>query len=344
MNKELIETIAKLVLEQIREASVEKAAITESKASSSGMVKLWDHLSSTPQFVETGMKQQADSVPAQNHEKPVKLWDHVGNSKESIPRCSMNNEDLILPELQTRIGVSSPNKPDALQEWVNKTPARVGVGRAGLRPKTETWLRFRLDHGAAVDAVYGTVPEKLLESLKLFSVSTMVEHKEEYIRRPDLGRKLSEEAKIKISEKCQLKPCVQIIASDGLSSQAIEKNLEDVYLSFLQSLDHLGIEYGTPFYIEKGRVASMDEVGEILQPEVVVLFIGERPGLVSSESLSAYLCFKPRIGTIEADRMVISNIHTGGIPPVEAGAYLGSVVQKILKYQASGVSLVRKES
>src|SRR5690348_13732822 len=115
MNKELIETIAKLVLEQIREASVEKAAITESKASSSGMVKLWDHLSSTPQFVETGMKQQADSVPAQNHEKPVKLWDHVGNSKESIPRCSMNNEDLILPELQTRIGVSSPNKPDALQ-------------------------------------------------------------------------------------------------------------------------------------------------------------------------------------------------------------------------------------
>lgn len=344
MNKELIETITNLILEQIREPSVEKASITKPTALSSGMVKLWDHLSTTPQFMVAGSEQQADSVPSLDDEKPVKLWDHVGNSKESIPCSPLNYEDSILPELQTRIGVTSPNHPDALQEWANKTPARVGVGRAGLRPKTETWLRFRLDHGAAVDAVYGTVPEKLLDALKLFSVSTMVEHKEEYIRRPDLGRKLSEEAKIKIREKCQLKPRVQIIASDGLSSQAIEKNLEDAYLSFLQSLDHLGIEYGNPFYIEKGRVASMDEVGEILQPEVVVLFIGERPGLVSSESLSAYLCYKPRKGTIEADRMVISNIHTGGIPPVEAGAYLGSVVQKILKYQASGVSLVSKES
>jgi ethanolamine ammonia-lyase small subunit len=87
----------------------------------------------------------------------------------------------------------------------------------------------------------------------------------------------------------------------------------------------------------------MDEIGEILQPDVVIILIGERPGLVSAESLSAYICYKPRIGTIEADRMVVSNIHKGGIPPVEAGAYLGTVIQKILKFEASGVSLVKKE-
>ena len=90
-------------------------------------------------------------------------------------------------------------------------------------------------------------------------------------------------------------------------------------------------------------VAVMDDVGELLKPKVVVLLIGERPGLVSAESLSAYLCYEPRKGTIEADRMVISNIHKGGIPPVEAGAFLGTVIQKILKYEASGVSLVNKE-
>jgi ethanolamine ammonia-lyase small subunit len=339
MNTELVESIAKLIIEKIGKPTDEKVSSAVSSALDSRMVKLWDHLSPENQYQLTGSEKDGE---APNSDGLVKLWDHA-TSIDSKKVCSLVAEDPILPEPETKIGVSSPCNPVALQESVTKTPARIGIGRAGLRPKTETWLRFRLDHGAAVDAVYGSVQEQLLQSLNLFSVRTMVDHKEEYIRRPDLGRKLSEEAKRSIRERCQFNPKVQIIASDGLSSQAIEKNLEDVYLSFLQSLDQLGIEYGTPFYIEKGRVASMDEVGEILEPDVIVLFIGERPGLISSESLSCYLCYKPRKGTIEADRMVISNIHSGGIPPVEAGAYLGSVVQKILKYQASGVSLVRKE-
>jgi ethanolamine ammonia-lyase small subunit len=368
MNTELIELITKIILEKLsdkeRIASVVQTAVAEplsrlEEYETSGLVKMWDHLAASPQYTLTE-KKQSKTTQTEHPTGMVKMWDHVGASTstntegackikptDEAPRsqhtCHLAIEDAILPEPQTRIGVTDPLNPEALQEWVTKTPARVGIGRAGLRPKTETLLRFRLDHGAAVDAVYGSVPTELLESLDLFSVRTMVDHKEEYIRRPDLGRRLSEEAKVKIRERCQFQPQVQIVASDGLSSQAIEKNLEDAYLSFLQSLNNLGIDYGTPFYIEKGRVASMDEVGEILQPEVVVLFIGERPGLISAESLSAYLCYKPRKGTIEADRMVISNIHSGGIPPVEAGAYLGSVVQKILKFQASGVSLIHKE-
>ena len=167
--------------------------------------------------------------------------------------------------------------------------------------------------------------------------------KEEYIRRPDLGRRLSDDSKKMVAEKCQHTPRVQIVASNGLSAKALEVNLEDVYLSLEQSLNNLSIEMGTTIYVDKGRVALMDEIGEILQPDVVIILIGERPGLVSAESLSAYICYKPRIGTIEAERMVVSNIHKGGIPPVEAGAYLGTVIQKILKYEASGVSLVKKE-
>lgn len=228
-------------------------------------------------------------------------------------------------------------------ELRKKTPARIAVGRAGTRPKTNTWLQFRFDHAAAVDAVYGEVPKEILERLNFFQVNTRVLDKEEYIRRPDLGRRLSDDSKKVVLDKCKHSPKVQIVASNGLSAKALEENLEDVYLSLEQSLNNLNIEIGTTFYVDKGRVALMDEIGDLLQPDIVIILIGERPGLVSAESLSAYICYKPRIGTIEADRMVVSNIHRGGIPSVEAGAYLGTLIQKILKYEASGVSLVKKE-
>jgi ethanolamine ammonia-lyase small subunit len=234
-------------------------------------------------------------------------------------------------------------KEDLLKDLRKKTPARIAVGRAGSRPKTSTWLKFRFDHAAAVDAVYGEVPQEILDRLGFFQVHSKVADKEEYIRRPDLGRRLSDDSVKMVKEKCKYSPTIQIVASNGLSAKALEVNLEDVYLSLEQSLKNLNIDIGTTFYVDKGRVALMDEIGELLQPDIVIILIGERPGLVSAESLSAYICYKPRIGTIEADRMVVSNIHKGGIPPVEAGAYLGTVIQKILKYGASGVSLVKKE-
>ncbi|CAM5669634.1 Ethanolamine ammonia-lyase small subunit OS=Lysinibacillus sphaericus OX=1421 GN=eutC PE=3 SV=1 [Lysinibacillus sphaericus] len=95
---------------------------------------------------------------------------------------------------------------------------------------------------------------------------------------------------------------MQIIISNGLSASAIEENVQDVYLALQQSLTNLNIEIGTTFYIDKGRVALMDEIGELLQAEVIVYLIGERPGLVSAESMSAYLCYQPRIATVEADQ------------------------------------------
>lgn len=225
-----------------------------------------------------------------------------------------------------------------------QTPARIGVGRSGPRPLTNTMLKFRFDHAAAVDTVYGEVEQALLQKLQLFTIGTKAEEdKETYILRPDYGRKLSDEAKKTLLEKCQKNAKVQIIASNGLSAEAINANLENVYLSLQQSLQSLGYQTGTPFYIEQGRVGLMDDIGELLQPEVIVYLIGERPGLVSAESMSAYICYKPRKDTIESDRTVVSNIHKGGIPPVEAGAFLGNIVQKILKYEASGVNLVQKE-
>lgn len=271
--------------------------------------------------------------------KVISLYNKDQNENSKTSK-SKKEDEIKLDETVT-------NMEDRLNEeygeYLKYTPARVAVGRAGSRPKTSTLLKFRFDHAAAVDAVYGEVSQDILDKLNLFTVKTKVEEKEVYIRRPDLGRRLSDESKQLIKEKCEYEPTVQIIASNGLSASALNENLEDVYLSLQQSLKNLNISVGTPFYAHQGRVSLMDDVGEVLQPEVVINLIGERPGLVSAESMSAYLCYKPRHGTIESDRMVVSNIHKGGIPPIEAGAYLGTVIKRILTHQASGVNLIQKE-
>ena len=274
---------------------------------------------------------------------------HIPNSNEPFielfqQRKPSSTHAVITPIETQNVNVFEETFDEKFANARSKTPARIGVGRTGPRPLTNTMLKFRFDHAAAVDAVYGEVEQSLLEKLRLFTIDTKaLDDKETYILRPDLGRKLTETAKETLLQKCQKSAQVQIIVSNGLSASAINTNLENVLLSLQQSLASLNLKTGTPFYIEQGRVGLMDDIGELLQPEVVVYLIGERPGLVSAESMSAYLCYKPRKDTIESDRTVVSNIHKGGIPPAEAGAYLGNLIQKILNYKASGVALVQKE-
>ncbi|WP_342469290.1 ethanolamine ammonia-lyase subunit EutC [Ureibacillus sp. FSL K6-3587] len=224
-----------------------------------------------------------------------------------------------------------------------ETPARIGVGRAGLRPLTKTWLKFRYDHAAAVDAVNSEVSKSFLDKRKWPILTTQALDQATYIRRPDLGRKLSKESREYLMEHGQKGATVQIIVSNGLSATAIEENAEDVYLSLCQSLELLNIPYAPTFYFERGRVGLMDEIGELLQPEVILYFIGERPGLLSAESMSVYMCYQPNATTIESDRLVVSNIHRNGLPPVEAGAYISTIVEKMLHYKASGVKLLEAE-
>jgi ethanolamine ammonia-lyase small subunit len=129
-----------------------------------------------------------------------------------------------------------------------------------------------------------------------------------------------------VVEKCQKNPQVQILVVDGLSSSAIEANIPDVLPVLTQGLTAAGIKVGTPFFIKYGRVGIQDEVGMLLNADVVISLIGERPGLVTADSMSAYMIYKPNENTVEADRTMISNIHKGGTPPAEAGALLVDVV------------------
>ncbi len=116
--------------------------------------------------------------------------------------------------------------------------------------------------------------------------------------------------------------------------------MEKIHIrSALEGLNSYGIETGAPFLIKFGRVPIEDEVSEITGAEVVVLLIGERPGLATAESMSAYIAYKAAVGMDEARRTVISNIHKNGTPAIEAGAYIADIVKTMLEKKASGLDL-----
>jgi ethanolamine ammonia-lyase small subunit len=123
--------------------------------------------------------------------------------------------DPTLPEARRAIGVKNPHDPDGLRNLCATTTARIGVGRAGSRTQNRTLLLFQSDHGVTQDAIYGVVDEAVKDQFNLFSVKTMVSDRGEYLLRPDLGRRLSDEAKKTISERCTKKPQVQIVVGDG---------------------------------------------------------------------------------------------------------------------------------
>ncbi|PWK09665.1 ethanolamine ammonia-lyase subunit EutC [Tumebacillus permanentifrigoris] len=228
-----------------------------------------------------------------------------------------------------------------LEQLLKSTPARLHVGGSVMRPSTQAMLKMWADHAAAMDTVFGDVNPQVLEPFDLVWLqSRAAETKKIYLARPDLGRLLHPDSAELLVEKGTQGADVQVLISNGLSSEAINENISDVYPAFLQSCKQYGLSVPQAFYIENGRVALMDEVGELLKPKAVVIFIGERPGLANPASLSAYFCYQPRKGTIEAERMVISNISQQGTPPLEAGAHLGALMRKIIDKQASGINLV----
>ncbi|KRE50593.1 ethanolamine ammonia-lyase subunit EutC [Paenibacillus sp. Soil724D2] len=266
--------------------------------------------------------------------------DLVNEETQRSTRVEVMSEMIPSPELDTFTSkVPAPKWEEGMNELLASTPARIGVWRTGTRALTKEVLKFRRDHAAAVDSIYGEASQKLLDEFGLFTVETRYENTENYLKRPDMGRIITEQGIAVIQKRCKMKPQVQIVVSDGLSANAVDANLGDVYPSLLDSLSAYGLSTGTPFFVRGGRVAVMDHIGEIVQPEVLVLLIGERPGLVSSKSLSAYICYKPRKGTVESDRTVISNIHRGGTPPLEGGAHIGTIVNKMLEQKTSGVNL-----
>ena len=248
-------------------------------------------------------------------------------------------EDVTKLDLRKLYLVDDPAQETAYRKLKERTPARLGSGRAGPRYKTLTMLRFRADHAAAQDAVFSQVPEDFGEKNGLVSVKTMCRDKDEYLTRPDKGRIFDEENQQKIRANITGTPRVQLVIGDGLSSAAIMANAMDCAAAIRDGLKGRGIDVGKGIFVRYCRVGAGDAVGDVTGCEVVCVLVGERPGLVTDKSMSAYITYKPHTGSLESERTVVSNIHAQGTPAVEAGAHVAELIDTILKKKVSGVGL-----
>ena len=247
--------------------------------------------------------------------------------------------DVSALDLRKLYLTENPENGEKFRKMKERTPARLGSGKAGPRYKTLTMLRFRADHAAAQDAVFSQVPEDFAAKNGMVEVQTRCQSKDEYLTRPDYGRCFDEENQKKIRAAIPGTPRVQIVVGDGLSSAAITANAMDCMEALREGLKLKGIDPGTPIFVRYCRVGAGDAIGDITGCELVCMLVGERPGLVTDKSMSAYITYKPHTGVSESARTVVSNIHAQGTPAVEAGAHIAGLIETILRKQVSGVGL-----
>ena len=233
---------------------------------------------------------------------------------------------------------------DSLAPLRRFTPARIGLGRAGSGQLTATSLQFMLDHARARDAVHAALDfEALGQSLRergwsVIRVHSAAGDRTEYLRRPDLGRRLSPTG-YPLFEEGMRGSDVAIVAADGLSALAIETNLLPVLDCLRPLLLARHRTIGPLVLVEQGRVAIGDEIGHLLNAKLTVVLIGERPGLSAADSLGAYITWQPRIGTMDSSRNCISNIRPAGLSPEEAAAQIINVIEQAFAHQMTGVRL-----
>ncbi|MFC0187429.1 ethanolamine ammonia-lyase subunit EutC [Fictibacillus aquaticus] len=272
-----------------------------------------------------------------------KVLANLGNT-QSPKQPTQREDDAFHFSKEDVIGVENPKNKQTIAHARSITPARIGIGHTGTRMLTSHYLNFRIDHAAAQDAVLKDVDEEILKQLGLPILQTKAEDMQTYLMNLDSGRRLNEESETWLKKNGEKGKQVQVIVCDGLSSTAVEENIADLLPAINQGLSLKGITFAKPLFVKNARVWVQDHVAQIVNCDVIISLIGERPGLASAKSISAYMIYKPNEKTVEADRTVISNIHEGGLSPVEAGAHLSDIIADMLKYQASGVHLAKQRN
>ena len=281
-------------------------------------------------------------------EPPVKAADYHNTAPQPEKKASAYHDGDFVPDvtaldLRKLYLVDHPENGEKYRKMKEKTPARLGFGKAGARYKTLTMLRFRADHAAAQDSVFSELDAEFAKKYDLLPTKTRCDSKDEYLTRPDLGRCFDEHNAKTIAGVIDRPPTVQIVVGDGLSSAAIAANAADCLAAMKDGLRARGISTGKDIFVKYCRVGAGDAVGDITGCELVCVLVGERPGLVTDKSMSAYITYKPHTGVSESSRTVVSNIHAQGTPAVEAGAYVAELIEKILTKKVSGVGLHLEE-
>ena len=223
--------------------------------------------------------------------------------------------------------------PELIEKIRARTPARILVDRSGPAYLTPTQLDLRRAHATARDAVRAE-----LDLTRDLGEDFVRESKDEYLLRPDLGRRFNEAARDVLAQ-CPLNPDLQIVVGDGLSVTAVSAHVSQMLPMIVAGARGRGWKVGQPFVIRHCRVGVMNEIGELLNPKVVVLLIGERPGLATAESLSAYMAYLPRNGHTDAQRNLISNIHSRGVAIEAAAERIVNLADQMMRLQNSGVQV-----
>ncbi len=219
------------------------------------------------------------------------------------------------------------------------TSARVALGRAGSSLPTAALLEFELARARARDAVHASFDveaiERGVESLgwRIVRVRSAARDRAEYLRRPDLGRRLY----AKLEDLPTVPPDLIFVIADGLSARAAEAHAVPLLSVLEPKLNGWGI--GPVFLAEQARVALADELGEVCRAKMAVMLIGERPGLSAPDSLGAYLTYEPRIGRSDAERNCLSNIRPEGLTYEIAAHRLLHLLEGARRLRLTGIRL-----
>jgi len=240
-------------------------------------------------------------------------------------------------------------KPVGLSEIIEKvrrrTPARLLEGRSGASYRTNTQLTLREAHAAARDSVreelnlLTDLGDDFVRKWNLFEVCSRVVNKDQYLLRPDSGRHLNESSRAEINRRCTTECDLQIMIGDGLSVTAVTRQVPRLLPLLCEGARTQGWTVGSIFVIRYCRVTILNDIGELLRPRVAVLLIGERPGLATAESLSAYMAYQPRASHSDANRNLVSNIHARGVSTEYAAERILNLAALMIKTQNSGYEL-----
>ncbi|MBI3726685.1 ethanolamine ammonia-lyase subunit EutC [bacterium] len=231
----------------------------------------------------------------------------------------------------------APADRELLEKLKAATIAQIGVGRAGVRLRTATFLKFLGDRAVAVEAVRSTLALDFAARLSAVEVQSEARDLDEFLLRPDLGRRLPGEAVELIRSRCAVAPDVQVVVGDGLSAHAVSENAPPLLEALFPELERRGLKAGTTVLVRRARMRTLTVVGEAVGARTAVILLGERPGLGTGDGMSAYLVFRPRASAVESDHEVVSNIHARGIPPAEAARKIADLLEEFLRVGASGV-------
>ena len=227
------------------------------------------------------------------------------------------------------------------------TPARIALGRAGTSLPTHELLRLAAAHAEARDAVWVALDGPALagtlhaQGWATLPVHSRAPDRVTYLRRPDWGRRLDADSaqRLQTAAAAATGPVdLAIVLGDGLSARAVQQHALPL-LAALQPLLGAGRALAPLVVAHQARVALADEVGALLQARLVLMLLGERPGLSAPDSLGAYLTYQPAVGCTDAQRNCVSNIRPGGLPPVQAAQRLAWLLHEALRRRVSGVAL-----